>query len=123
MAQAKLIAIGPTTVPSSAGNLAAPAAAGAGAVGYTATADALLIKRIRIVNRTGASVNYSQWVGATGASAAGTEFGWSVHPVLANSFIEMRCDKRLEGTNGFLTGLAGSANALTFEADAEVLKA
>jgi hypothetical protein len=116
----KNITLGPTTVPNAVGNLAAPAAAGAGAVGYTATATRVVVTRIRIVNRTAGAVTYSQFLGATGAGAAGTEFGWSGVSVPANSFIEMYCRKPLEGANGFITGVAGSATTLTFEADAEL---
>jgi len=123
MAANKLITLGPTTVANAVGNLAAPAAAGAGAVGHTATADVLLVKRIRIVNRTAGAVAVSLFVGATGAGAAGTEFAFSATPVPANSYLEWFGMKRLEGANGFLTGLAAAATSLTFEADAEVTKA
>jgi len=115
----KNITIGPTTIANAVGNLAAPAAAGAGAVGYTASATRLVVTRIRIVNRTAGAVTYSQFLGATGAGAAGTEFGWSGVSVPANSFVELYCRKPLEGSSGFLTGVAGAATSLTFEADAE----
>lgn len=41
----------------------------------------------------------------------------------ANSFVELYCRKVLEGANGFLTGVASAPTSLTFEADAEIVKA
>lgn len=101
-------------------NIVAPAAAGAGGAGYTATATYILIRHIRIVNKTGSAATVSLWVGATGANAAGTEFAWQAYSVPANSFVDWYGLVRLEGANGFLVGGAGTATALTFNAEGEV---
>lgn len=101
-------------------NIVAPAAAGASAAGYTATATYILIRHIRIVNKTGSAATVSLWIGATGANAAGTEFAWQGYSVAANSFADWYGLVRLEGANGFLVGGAGTATALTFNAEGEV---
>ena len=101
-------------------NIIAPAAAGASAVGYTATATYIILTRIRIINKTASSATFSLWIGATGANAAGTEFMGNAMVVPANDYVEWVGCKRLEGANGFLVGGSNTATALTFEADGEV---
>lgn len=103
-------------------NIVAPAAAGAGAVGYTATADRITLTKIRIVNKTGAAATASLWKGATGANAAGTEVIAQGTSVPANSYIEWVGKLVLEGTNGFLVGGSNTATALTFEGEGEIGK-
>lgn len=103
-------------------NILAPAAAGAGAAGYTATADYLLIRHIRVVNKTAGSVTVSLWKGATGGNVAGTEVIAQGTPVGANSYIDWYGALRLEGANGFLVGGASAATSLTFQAEGEVGK-
>lgn len=101
-------------------NVIAPAAAGASAVGYTATASYILITHIRIVNKTGSAATFSLWKGATGANAAGTEFMGIGTSVAANSYVDWYGSLYLAGTNGFLVGGAGTATALTLTAEGEV---
>ena len=101
-------------------NIVAPAAAGASAVGYTATASYIILRHIRIVNKTAGSATCSFWKGATGANTAGTEVIGQGLSVAANSFIDWYGMMRLEGTNGFLVGGASAATTLTFEAEGEV---
>jgi len=90
-----------------------------GPVGYTQTQPYLLITHIRIVNKTGSSANVSLYIGATGASAAGTEFAFNAYPVAANSYVDWYGRLRLDSTD-FLTGLASAAATLTFEAEGEI---
>ena len=101
-------------------NIVAPAAAGASAVGYTATATYILIRHIRIVNKTTSAATFTLYKGATGANTAGTEFMGTATSVAANSFVDWNGLVRLEGTNGFLVGGAGTGTALTFTAEGEV---
>lgn len=123
MAQNKTDNFGPvalTTVLTT--NLLAPAAAGAGGVGYPVTADVVSLKRTRIVNRTGAAVTCSFWKGATGANAAGTEVIGQGLSVPANSSVDYPGTIRLEGANGFLVGGASANNALTIQGEIEIGK-
>lgn len=123
MSQNKLENFGPVALTTTlTTNIIAPAAAGASAVGYTATADYIILTRIRVVNKTAAPHNFSLYKGATGANAAGTEFMGIANNVPANSYVEWFGRKRLEGANGFLVGGADANTALTFEADGEIGK-
>jgi hypothetical protein len=101
-------------------NIIAPAAAGASAVGYTATASYIILRHIRVVNKTGGAATFSLWKGATGANAAGTEVVGQALSVPANSFVDWYGLMRLEGTNGFLVGGASANTTLTLEAEGEV---
>jgi hypothetical protein len=101
-------------------NIIAPAAAGAGAVGYTATADIILISQIRLVNKTAAAHNVTLYKGATGANVAGTELCFQKN-VPANDFVDMYfAPFRLEGTNGFLVGGADAVTSITLIAMGEI---
>lgn len=101
-------------------NLVAPAAAGAGGVGYTPSATYILLRHIRVVNKTAAAHNFSFFKGATGANAAGTEFMGTAKNVPANDYVDWYGQLRLEGANGFLVGGADANTALTFIAEGEV---
>jgi hypothetical protein len=121
MAANKLETFGPVALSNTlTTNILAPAAAGAGAVGYTATAHYLLIKHVRIVNKTAGAVTCSFWKGATGANAAGTEVIGQGLSIPANSYHDWYGQLRLEGTNGFLVGGASAAASLSFEAEGEI---
>lgn len=121
MAQNKQEQFGPVALTTTmTTNIIAPAAAGASAVGYTATATYILLRHIRIVNKTGSPATFSLWKGATGANAAGTEVVGQGMSVPANSAIDWYGQMRLEGSNGFLVGGAGTGTALTLTAEGEV---
>ena len=101
-------------------NILAPAAAGAGGVGYTATATYILLRHVRVTNKTAGAVTVSLWVGATGANAAGTEFAWQATSVPANSYLDWYGQQRLEGAAGFLVGGASANTSLSIQADGEL---
>lgn len=121
MAQNKLQSFGPVALTTTlTTNLIAPAAAGAGAVGYTATAHYLILRHIRIVNKTSGAVTFTLYRGATGANAAGTEVVGFAYSIPANSAFDWYGQMRLEGANGFLVGGASANTSLTLEAEGEV---
>jgi hypothetical protein len=121
MAQNRTQTFGPVALSNTlTTNIVAPAAAGAGGLGYTATATYILIRHIRIVNKTGGAVTVSLWVGTTGANGAGTEFAWQATSCAANSFLDWYGMLRLEGAAGFLVGGASAATSLSFTAEGEV---
>jgi hypothetical protein len=91
----------------------------AGPVGYTQPQPYLLIKHIRIVNKTALAATVSLWIGATGGNAAGTEFAFQGYSVPANSFVDWYGVLRLDVAD-FLVGGAGTATALTFQAEGEI---
>ena len=117
MAQNKKEIFGPVALTTTlTTNIIAPAVAGASAVGYTATATYILLRHIRILNKTGTAATFSLYKGATGANTAGTEAIGTALSVAANSAFDWYGEMRLEGTNGFLVGGAGTTTALTFVA-------
>jgi hypothetical protein len=121
MAQNKLEIFGPVALSATlTTNIIAPAAAGASAVGYTATATYIILRHIRIVNKTAGAVTFSLYKGATGANSAGTEVVGTALSVPANSAYDWYGAMRLEGTNGFLVGGASAGTSLTFQAEGEV---
>jgi hypothetical protein len=121
MASNKLQTFGPVAMSATlTTNIIAPAAAGASAVGYTATATYIVLRHIRIVNKTAGAITFSLWVGATGGNTAGTEFMGIGTSVAANSYVDWYGSLRLEGANGFLVGGASAGTSLAFIAEGEV---
>lgn len=120
MAGNKLQQFGPVALTTTlTTNIIAPAAAGASAVGYTATATYIILRHIRILNKTGTAATFSLYQGATGGNVAGTEVVGIALSVAANSFVDWYGQMRLEGTNGFLVGGAGTTLALVLTAEGE----
>lgn len=91
-----------------------------GGVGMPATSVNLyfILKHIRIVNKTGTAATCSFWIGATGANAAGTEVIGQGLSVAGNSYIDFYGVLTLDVAD-FLVGGAGTATALSFEAEGE----
>lgn len=79
----------------------------------------ILLNHIRLVNKTGSAATASFWIGATGANAAGTEFLGQGLSVAANSPYDWYGRVRLDAAD-FLVGGAGTATALSFEAEGEI---
>lgn len=92
---------------------------GVSAGGTAITATYVVLRHIRIVNKTAAAATFSLYIGATGANTAGTEFMGIGQSVPANSYVDWYGMVRLD-TADFLVGGAGTATALTLEAEGEV---
>jgi len=90
-----------------------------GPVGFTLTQPYLIIRHIRIVNKTAGAVTFSLWIGATGGNAAGSEFIGIGLSVAANSAYDWYGLVRLDSTD-FLVGGASAATSLTLEGEGEV---
>lgn len=90
----------------------------AGPVGFNYTQPRVTLRHIRIVNKSTGPVTVALWIGATGASAAGTEFAFGTESIPANSHAEWYGEMPMESTD-FLTGQAGSGSALTINAEFE----
>src|SRR5438552_3692998 len=99
-------------------NILNPAGAGSG-TGYTPTASYIILRHIRITNKTASAATFSLYIGATGANAAGTEFMGTATSVAANAAVDWYGYLRLDSAD-FLVGGAGTTLALTFEAEGEV---
>lgn len=121
MASNKIQTFGPVALTTTlTTNVIAPAAAGASAVGYTATASYIVLRHIRIVNKTGTAATFTLYLGTTGANTAGTEVVGTAYSVAANSAFDWYGAMRMEGASGFLVGGAGTVTALTLTAEGEV---
>ena len=121
MAANKVVRMGPVamvlTTPTNI--VVAPTLTGAVGLSNTNTSSYLIIKHVKLVNKTGTAAVASLFIGATGGSAAGTEFFVSGTSIPANSSIDWYGQLRLEPTD-FLTGFAGTTAAITFEAEGEI---
>jgi hypothetical protein len=83
----------------------------------------VVLRHIRIVNKTAAAATFSLWLGATGANAAGTEVVGQNYSVGANSAFDWYGYLRVVNDQtrvDFLVGGAGTATALTFQAEGEI---
>jgi hypothetical protein len=90
-----------------------------GPTGYVQTQPYAILTHVRIVNKSATQQTVSLYIGATGASAAGSEFAFNAYPVPANSYVDWYGRVRLESTD-FLTGGASAATSLTFQAEGEI---
>ena len=119
MAQNRILRVGPMALTTSlTTNILNPAAAGAG-TGYTPTASFIILRHIRISNKTATAATFSLWLGATGGNAAGTEFIGTAVSVPANSYIDWYGQARLDAAD-FLVGGSGTTLSLTLTAEGEV---
>jgi hypothetical protein len=99
-------------------NILNPAAA-SGGVNGGASGQYIVLKHIRIVNKTAGPVTFSLWKGATGANAAGTEVVGIGLSVAANSAYDWYGIMRLD-TADFLVGGASAATSLSIQGEGEV---
>lgn len=120
MASNKIIRFGPVALGTSAANIVNPPTV-SGGVGLAGTNSAtyLVLRHIRIVNKTGTAATASLYIGGTGGSTAGTEFLGTAISIPANSAIDWYGMLRLD-TADFLTGLASATTTLTIEGEGEI---
>lgn len=91
----------------------------AGPVGFTATQPYIVLRHIRIVNKTSGAVTFSLWKGATGANAAGTEIVGIGLSVAANSSYDWYGMMRFDSAD-FLVGGASAATSLSIQGAGEI---
>ena len=99
-------------------NLLNPPAA-SGGVNAGSSGQYIILRHIRIVNKTGSAATFSLWLGATGANAAGTEVVGQALSVAANSAYDWYGLMRIDTTQ-FLVGGAGTATALSIQGEGEI---
>lgn len=116
--QNKRFRFGPVAVANSAGNLLNPPIA-SGGVNAGTSAQYIVLTHIRIVNKTAGAVTFSGYIGATGGSAAGTEFIGTGLSIAANSYHDWHGAVRLDAAD-FLTGLASAATSLVIAGEGEI---
>jgi hypothetical protein len=133
MANNKVIRMGPValTTTTTTNILNPPTLTGGAGLAGTNSNTYLLIRHIRVVNKTNAAASFALWLGSTGANAAGTEViaggaatagalnaGTGVS-VAANSYFDFYGQLRMDPAD-FLVGGAGTATALTIELEGEI---
>jgi len=79
----------------------------------------IVLKHMRVVNKTVGAVTFSLWLGATGANAAGTEVVGIGLSVPANSYVDWFGLMRLDAAD-FLVGGASAATSLSIEGEGEI---
>lgn len=119
MASNKIFRFGPIALTNTlTTNLLNPAAA-TGGVNGGSSGQYIVLRHIRIVNKTTSSATFSLWLGATGGNAAGTEVIGQALSVAANSAFDWYGALRLD-TADFLVGGASAATTLSIEGEGEV---
>ena len=133
MAQNKIVRFGPValTTTTTTNILNPPTLTGGTGLAGTNSASYLIIRHIRVVNKTITAANCALWLGATNANTAGTEviFGGAASAgaltagtgvsIPANSYVDWYGQLRVD-TADFLVGGAGTATALTIEGEGEI---
>ena len=125
MAGNKSFRFGPAALAASAANILNPGTLTGGVLNGSTFASGnyinsyVLLRHIRIVNKTNGAVTVSLYIGATGGSAAGTEFAFNATSVPANSYLDWYGLLRLD-TGDYLTGLASAATSLTIQGEGEI---
>ena len=120
MAQNKILNIQPIALTATlTTNILNPAVTSvAGPVGFTMTQPYLIIRAIKVANKTAGAVTFSLWKGATGANAAGTEL-YIAQSVPANSVFSDVVLLRLD-SGDFIVGGASALTSLTISFAGEI---
>lgn len=121
MAANKVIRFGPVALTTSLTTniLNPPTLTGGTGLAGTNSNTYLIIRHIRIINKTSSAATYSLWLGATGGNVAGTEVIGQATSVAGNSRDDWYGLLRLD-TADFLVGGSGTATALTIEGEGEI---
>lgn len=119
MASNKTFRFGPVALTTTlTTNLLNPPTA-SGGVNAGSSSQYIILKHVRITNKTASAATFSLWLGATGANAAGTEVIGSGKSVPANDSVDWYGVLRLDAAD-FLVGGAGTATALTITGEGEI---
>ena len=119
MAANKIVRFGPVALSATMTTNILNAPTTTGGVGCGTPNTYILLRHVRVVNKTSGVVNCSFWLGATGANTAGTEVLWQAKDVPAHDAIEWGGVLRLDPAD-FLVGGASAGTSLTFEAEGEL---
>lgn len=119
MASNKTFRFGPVALTAAlTTNLLNPPAA-AGGVNAGASPQYIILKHLRIVNKSGLAVSFSMWLGATGANAAGTEVIGQGQQVTANNSYDWYGQMRIDVAD-FLVGGASTGGVLSISGEGEI---
>lgn len=121
MAANKVIRMGPVAMSNTLTTniINPPTLTGGTGLAGTNTNTYLIIRHIRIVNKTAGAVTFSLYIGATGANAAGTEFMGLGNSIAANSYVDWYGMLRMDVAD-FMVGGASAATSLTIQCEGEI---
>lgn len=91
----------------------------AGPVGFTMTQPYIVLKHVRVVNKTAGAVTFSLWKGATAGNVAGTEVIGQGTSIPANSYVDWYGIMRFDAAD-FLVGGSNTATALSIMGEGEI---
>lgn len=119
MAQNKIFRFGPVAMSNTlTTNILNPPTATGGTNGGSSS-QYIVLKHVRIVNKTAGAVTFSLYLGATGGNVAGTEVIGTALSVAANSAYDWYGSMRLDAAD-FLVGGASAATSLTIQGEGEI---
>jgi len=110
---------GPTALTTSAADILNPPTITGGVGAGSATATYIILTHVRWVNKSGSAATFSAYLGATGATAAGTEVMGTAKSIAANDAYDWYGKMRLT-TADFLVMLASANTSITVEGEGEI---
>lgn len=99
-------------------NILNPATA-SGGVNAGSSSQYILLRHIRIVNKTSSAATFTLYLGATAANTAGTEVIGTALSVAGNTAYDWYGEMRIDAAD-FLVGGAGTTAALTIQGEGEI---
>ena len=121
MARNKVFRFGPAAVAATATDiLNCKITAVTGPTGMTASQPYIVLRHIRLVNKTASAATFSGYIGATGGSSAGTEFLGTALSIPANSAYDWYGMVRLDSTDYFSGLCAAGATSLVIQGEGEI---
>lgn len=117
--QNKPFRLGPVAVANSIGNICNPGTTTGGVNGGGSGSLYIILTHVRVLNKTAGAVTFAAYIGATGGSAAGTEFIGKDQSVAANSYVDWYGKVRLDVAD-FLTMVASAATSLVVTGEGEI---
>jgi hypothetical protein len=119
MSQNRILNVEPIAITTSVANLLnCDVTSLSGPTGLTLTQPFMILRHVRLINTTAAAITVKLWKGATGASAAGSEWGANAYSIAANSYVDWYGQARFD-SGDYLTG-QGSADGVTMNAEGEI---
>lgn len=91
----------------------------AGGVNAGVSSQYIILRHIRIVNKTAGAVTCSFWLGITAGNVVGTEVIGQALSVAANSFVDWYGLMRLDAAD-FLVGGASASTSLSIQGEGEI---
>lgn len=79
----------------------------------------IILRHIRLVNKTAGAITFTLYLGATGANAAGTEIIGTALSVAANSAYDWYGAMRLDAAD-FLVGGASANTSMSIQGEGEI---